>query len=175
MKTNKIFFLPVLVIIFALSIFGQSNTNVKNKTIMKKDDILKSLGRPVYASTKDSLNTKVWIISQTRNREIMKTKIVKMKDNSAPMDKETKEEMMAGSYFIILDVTNISSGKEFADTSAKVEVVSPTQKLSSANFIPMLSYFGAGVSITEKGDYLFTININIGMGYRTTQFKYTLK
>ena len=175
MKTNKIFLLPILVIIFALSMYGQPNTNVKNKTIMKKDDISNSLDKPVYASTKDSLNTKVWIISQNRNREIMKTKIVKMKDNSSPMDKETKEEMMAGSFFIILDVTNISTGKEFADTSAKVEVVSPSKKLSSANFIPMLSYFGAGVSLIEKGDYLFTINVNIGMSYMTTQFKYTLK
>jgi hypothetical protein len=175
MKTNNVFLITILAIIFTVSIYGQSNKNVKNKTIMKKNDISKSLGKPVYASTKDSLNTKVWIISQARNREIMKTKIVKMKDNSAPMDKATKEEMMAGSYFIILDVTNISTGKEFADTSAKVEVVSPTQKLSSANFIPMLSYFGAGVYLTEKGDYLFTININIGMGYKTTQFKYTLK
>jgi hypothetical protein len=175
MKTNYLSLLTIMVFIFSLSIYGQSTQKVKSKTIMKKNDISRSLGGPVYASTKDSLNTKVWIISQTRNREIMKTKIVKMKDKSAPMDKVTKEEMMAGSYFIILDVTNISSGKEFADTSAKVEVVSPSKKLSSANFIPMLSYFGAGVSLTEKGDYLFTININIGMGYKTTQFKYTLK
>jgi hypothetical protein len=38
-----------------------------------------------------------------------------------------------------------------------------------------MSYFGAGISLNEKGDYLFTINLNIGMGYKTTQFKYTLK
>ena len=82
---------------------------------------------------------------------------------------------MEGSYFIILDVTNISTGKEFADTSAKVEIVSPTKKLSSANFIPMMNYFGAGISLTEKGDYLFTINLNIGAGFKTTQFKYTFK
>ena len=142
---------------------------------MKKNDISKSLGKPVYASTTDSLNTKVWIINQNKHKDILKTKIVKMKDTNIKLDKTTKAEMMGGSYFIILDVTNISTGKEFADTSAKVSVVSPSKEVTSANFIPMMNYFGAGVSLNEKGDYLFTININIGMGYKTTQFIYTLK
>lgn len=175
MKTKHVFLPVILVIVLTLTMFGQTSQTAKEKTIIKKNEIPNLLGKPVYASTTDSLNTKVWIISQNRNKEIMKTKIVKMKDNNTTMNKTTKEEMMSGSYFIILDVTNISNGKEFADTSAKVEVVSPSKKLSSANFIPMMSYFGAGVSLNEKGDYLFTINLNIGAGYKTTQFKYTLK
>jgi len=175
MKTKDIFLSTLLVIILAVSMFGQTTHEKNTKTVIKKNDISALLGKPVYASTADSLNTKVWIISQNKNKEIMKTKTVKMKDNNTSLDKMTKEEMMAGSYFIILDVTNISSGKEFADTSAKVEIVSPSKKSSSANFIPMMSYFGAGVSLNEKGDYLFTINLNIGAGYKTTQFKFTLK
>ena len=175
MKTKYVFISMIILVFLTMSSFGQTSNNEKTKTVMKKNDMPNLLGKPVYASTTDSLSTKVWIISQARNKEIMKTKIVKMKDKNAPIDKTTKEEILAGSYFIILDVTNIYSGKEFADTSAKVEVVSPSKKLSSANFIPMMSYFGAGVSLNEKGDYLFTINLNIGMGYKTTQFKYTLK
>ena len=136
----------MLVFAWALTMFCQTTQNV-NKTIMKKNDISKSLGKPVYASTTDSLNTKVWIISQTKNKEILKTKIVKMKDTNIKLDKTTKAEMMGGSYFIILDVTNISTGKEFADTSAKVSVVSPSKEVTSANFIPMMNYFGAGVSL----------------------------
>jgi hypothetical protein len=175
MKIKHVFLPAILVIVLTLTMFGQTSQTVKTKTTIKKNEIPNLLGKPVYASTTDSLNTKVWIITQNRNKEIMKTKIVEMKDKNTTMDKTTKEEIMAGSYFIILDVTNISNGKEFADTSAKVEVVSPSKKLSSANFIPMMNYFGAGVSLTEKGDYLFTINLNIGAGYKTTQFKYTLK
>jgi hypothetical protein len=175
MKIKHVFLSAILVMVLTLTIFGQTNQTVKKRTIIKKNEVPNLLGKPVYASTTDSLNTKVWIISQSRNKEIMKTKIVKMKDKNTTMDKTTKEAMMEGSYFIILDVTNISTGKEFADTSAKVEIVSPSKKLSSANFIPMMNYFGAGVSLNEKGDYLFTINLNIGIGYKTTQFKYTLK
>jgi hypothetical protein len=174
MKTKYGLISTILFFAFTLSLFGQTTQKV-SKTIMKKNDISKSLGKPVYASTTDSLNTKVWIISQQKNKEILKTKVVNMKDSNTKMDKSTKDEMMAGSYFIILDVTNISSGKEFADTSAKVSVVSPSKEITSANFIPMMNYFGTGVSLNEKGDYLFTININIGMGYKTIQFKYAVK
>ena len=171
MKTKYALLSITLVIVLTLTMFGQTSQTAKTKTVIKKNEIPNLLGKPVYASTTDSLNTKVWIISQNRNKEMMQTKIVKMKDKNTTIDDTTKKEMMSGSYFIILDVTNISNGKEFADTSAKVEVVSPSKKLSSANFIPMMNYFGAGVSLNEKGDYLFNINLNIGAGYQTTQFK----
>jgi hypothetical protein len=176
MKIRNMLLPIMLVIVLGFNIYGQSKQVPVKKTIMKKNDISKTLGKPVFARTADSLNTRVWIISQAKNREILKTKVVKMKDtDTKTMDKETKADLMAGNYFVILDVTNTGSGKEFADSSAKVSIVSPSQKITSANFIPMMSYFGAGVGMQEKGDYLFTININIGMGYKTTQFKYTLK
>jgi hypothetical protein len=175
MKTEFLFLSAGLAIVLTFASFGQSSLDAKNKTIMKKNDISSTLGKPVYLSTTDSLNTRVWIISQNKHRDIMKTKIVKMKDKNAKMDKSTKEEIMAGNYFIILDVTNIKNGKEFADTSAKVAIVFPSKKISSVNFIPLMNYFGAGITLNEKGDYLFTINLNIGMGYQTAQFKYTLK
>lgn len=175
MKINAILLPMILVIVMTMGLFGQSSHDGTKKTTMKKGDISRTLGRPVFARTEDSLNTRVWIISQNKNKEIMKTKVVKVKETDAKMDKTTKAEMMGGNYFIILDVTNTSSGKEFADSSAKVSIVTPSQKVTSVNFIPMMNYFGAGVLMNEKGDYLFTININIGWGYKTTQFKYTMK
>ena len=137
MKLKNMLMPMILVIVFTAAIFGQTARETKKKTIMKKDDISRTLGRPVFARTADSLNTRVWIITQQRNREIMKTKVVKMKDTDTKvMDKPTKEAMMEGNYFIILDVTNTSSGKEFADSSAKVSIVSPTQKVTSATLYP---------------------------------------
>ena len=175
MKTKYVLLSTILVIVLTITMFGQPTNNVKTETVIKKNDVANVMGKPVYQSTTDSLTTKVWIISQKQIKEMMTTEMGKMKDKKMEKDKSTKESMMTGNYCIILDVTNISNGKEFADTSAKVEVVSPSKKLSSVNFIPMMNYFGGGVSLNEKGDYLFTINLNIGMGYKTTQFKYTLK
>lgn len=175
MKTKYVLLSTILVIVLTITMFGQPTNNVKTETVIKKNDVANVMGKPVYQSTTDSLTTKVWIISQKQIKEMMTTEMGKMKDKKMEKDKSTKESMMTGNYCIILDVTNISNGKEFADTSAKVEVVSPSKKLSSVNFIPMMNYFGGGVSLDEKGDYLFTINLNIGIGYKTTQFKYMLK
>jgi hypothetical protein len=39
----------------------------------------------------------------------------------------------------------------------------------------MMNHFGSGVTLDEVGEYLFTINLNVGAGYKTTQFKYAVK
>jgi hypothetical protein len=36
-------------------------------------------------------------------------------------------------------------------------------------------FAAAGASLDEKGEYLFTINLNVGAGYKTTQFKYKVQ
>jgi len=35
--------------------------------------------------------------------------------------------------------------------------------------------FAGCVSLDEKGEYVFTINLNVGVGYKRTQFKYKVK
>ena len=60
----------------------------------------------------------------------MKTKVGKTMDNmkggNMEMDKTTKEAVKEGTHYFIFDVTNITTGKEVADTSAKIEIVSPS-------------------------------------------------
>lgn len=171
MNKNNVLFLTTLLSFFLILTMYQE---VKAQT-----GISSIMGKPVYESTVDSLNTKVWIISQKKYLEIMKTQIGKTmsetNDKNKNTDKDTRAAMTAGTHYLIYDVTNITSGKEFADTSAKIEIVSPTKKISSVNLQPLTNYFGSGVSLTEKGDYLFTINLNVGVSYRTTQFKYKVK
>lgn len=178
MKT-KIILPTILILIFTLTMFGQITRNVKAKTVKKVNDISNVLGKPVYESTVDSLNTKVWIISQRLNTEMKSTTVGevmgKMKDKNTVKDTEIKKAISAGTHYFIFDVTNILNKKEVADTSAKVEVVSPSKKISSVNLKPMMNHFGAGVTLDEKGEYLFTINLNVGAGYKTTQFKYKVK
>ena len=167
------------VIVFILNIHGQTKSNLNTKPIIRKDDISGMLGKPVFELTVDSLNTKVWIITLKKYKGMMKTSkgksMGKMKDDKMPMDKGTKESMMSGTHYFIFDVTNITTKKEFADTSAKVQIVSPTKKMTSVSLSPMMNHFGGGVTLDEKGDYLFTINLNVGSGYKTTQFKYAVK
>jgi hypothetical protein len=179
MKTNYIFLSTILIIVLTLTSFGQTTKEMKTKTIIQQKDISSVLGKPVFESIVDSLNTKVWILTQNQYKEIMKTKtgetMTTMKDDSLTMDRATKKTLMEGTHYFIFDVTNIKTGKEVADTSAKVEIVSPSKIISSVNLKPMINHFGGGVSLDEKGDYLFTINLNVGAGYKTSQFKYEIK
>ena len=179
MKTKFLFAAAMIIISSTIFIYGQTTHKAKKNTVIKKYNISREMGKPVFESTIDSLNTKVWILTQKKQRAIMNTyrgkMMSKMKSDSTIINKTIKEIILSGTHCIILDVTNISNGKEVADTSAKVEVVSPSKKISSVNFIPMMSYFGGGVTLDEKGDYLFTINLNVGAGYKTTQFKYKLR
>jgi hypothetical protein len=179
MKTKYVLIATIIVIVLALPIYGQIDTIVKTDPGINQNDISSLMGKPVFKATVDSLTTTVWILSQKKYKDLMKTNMGKnmgkMKDTNVKMDNTVKQAVMAGSHYLIFDVTNILNEKEFADTSAKVEIVSPTKVVASVNLQPMMNHFGAGVSLVEKGDYLFTINLNIGMGYKTTQFKYKVK
>jgi hypothetical protein len=180
MKTRYVILSTIPAFILTTIMLGQSTNNVEQpETVVNKNDISSVMGKPVYESTVDSLNTKVWIVSQKENKEMMKTKMGKpmgkMKNKNIPADTATKEAITTGTHYFIFDVTNITNGKEFADTSAKVEIVSPSKKVVSVNLQPMMNHFGAGISLVEKGQYLFTVNLNVGSGYRTTQFKYAVR
>lgn len=178
MKTKYLLFSTILLFVFTVNLFGQNSHTSKTKTVKTENDISNVLGKPIFESTVDSLNTKVWIITQKKYKGMMKTKVGKMMgkmDNKMAMDKETKAAVLTGTHYFIFDVTNITSGKQFADSSAKVEIVSASKKISSVHLQPMMNHFGGGVTLDEKGEYLFTINLNVGMGYKTSQFKYKVR
>lgn len=179
MKTKNTILYFLFVIVLTMPLFGQTPVKVKAKVTQKADNMTNLLGKPVYESTVDSLKTTVWILTQKSNKAMMKTSMGnmmnKMKDKAVEKEKPAKQAMITGTHSFIFDVTNIKNGKEVADTSAKVEIVSPSKKLSSVHLQPMMNYFGSGVSLDEKGEYLFTINLNVGSSYITRQFKYKTK
>jgi len=179
MKNKYLFLTVTLSLLFMVTIYGQNAGNIKSKTAVKKADISSMLGKPVYQSVVDSFQTRVWIITQMKNAEMLKSKTGKMmgmpKDKDMSMDMGIRKAMMSGTHCVIFDMTNIKNRKEIADTSAKVEIVYPSRKTVSVKFRPMMNYFGSGVSLEEKGEYLFTINMNLGTGYKTTQFKYRIR
>lgn len=179
MRRKFEFLSTILTMVLILTMSGQTTDTLKSKTTIKQNDISDVLGEPVFESAVDSLNTKVWILTQNQYTKLMKTKVGKsmdeMKDTTRVIDKATKVALLEGTHYFIFDVTNNTTGKEVADTSAKVEIVSPSKKISSVRLQPMINHFGGGVTLDEKGEYLFTINLNVGSGYKTTQLKYKIK
>jgi hypothetical protein len=98
-----------------------------------------------------------------------------MRHDDMGMDNETREAMMAGTYHIMLDVTDATSGKEIANTSAKILIVSPSKKNSSIDLKPAMSYFGNGLALDEKGEYKIAVSVNVDGVSKTKQSQYSVK
>ncbi len=192
MKTKYALVSTVLTLFFALTVFGQTTHKAKTKAVTKGNDISRVMGKPAYESTVDSVNTKVWVMTQAQHKTMMKGRMGRMmrsemeslhehpvmgqmSDSSMGMDMASRKAMMEGTHFIMLDATNIANGKEIADASAKIQIVYPSKKSVSVDFKAMMSHYASPLTLNEKGKYLFTINLNIGAGYKTTQFEYRVR
>jgi len=92
------------------------------------------------------------------------------------MDKATKDAMMAGTHHMMVEVKNTVIGKETNAISAKVDIVSPTNKNSSVDLkMPMTDHFGSGLTLDEKGEYQLTVIVTVGDIAKTIKLKYTVK
>jgi hypothetical protein len=193
MKTRYAFLMAALTIVLTLTLFGQGTSRDTAMAGMKHHDMSAMMGKPTVDVTVEGLHVKVWLMSQTQHREMMKPKPVMMmkhgeKDTSMAMgnemqgikhegmevDKATKETMMAGTHHIGLEVTDAAKGTEIANTSVKLMIESPSKKSSSVDLKPMMGHFGSGLTLDEKGEYRFTVNVNVGGVSKTTQFQYAV-
>jgi len=182
----------VLTVVLTLPILGQNTHGDTTKTDMKHHHMSKMMGKPTVDATVEGLHMKVWLMTQKHHKKVMKEMkhdgmrmkdtcmamnedMKKMKHDGMKMDKATKEAMMAGTHCIMLNVTDASSGKEIDDATAKVLIVSPSKKNSSVDLMPMMNHFGDGLTLDEKGEYQFTVSLNVGGVSKTTQFKYEVK
>lgn len=187
MKTKYALLATALTVALTLPLFGHHNQEG-----MKKHDMSSMMGKPTVDTTAEGLHMKAWVMTQKQHKKMMKemkhdgmgmkdSSMAKnedmkgMKHHDMGMDKTTKEAMMAGTHCIMLDVTDAVSGKEIANASVKVLIVSPSKKNSSVDLMPMMSHFGDGLTLDEKGEYQFTVSVNVDGVSKTTQFQYAVK
>ena len=192
MKTKFVPILTFLVTVITLTVFGLTSHKEDPKKEISKPDMWSAMGKPSYESTVDSLNTKVWILTQAKHKKLMSGKMGammqsektsldhhptsdQMDDSTMGMDRTSKQARMEGTHFIMIDVTNTISGVEITDGSAKIQVVYPSHKSVAVDLKIIMSHFGSALMLNEKGKYLFTINVDFGGGYKTTQFKYAVR
>lgn len=112
-----------------------------------------------------------------------------MKDTSIGTDNDTVEAIQgsrsmnkaiagsktAGTHYIVLDVTEIASGKEIGGAIARVLIESPSKKSTSVDLESMIAHFGGALTLSEQGEYQFTVNVSVGGVTKTTQFQYAVK
>jgi hypothetical protein len=205
MRTKHALLSIVLTVALTLPLFGQHAHDDKTKTDMKQHDISSMMGKPTADAKVEGLHMKVWLMTQKQHKKMMDSKMgqmmmgedmkemkhggMEMKDTSMGMGKDMKgmkhdgmrmdkammDSMMAGTHCMMLDISDATTKKALSDANAKVMFVSPSKKHSSVELKPMMSHFGSGLTLNEKGEYEFTVTVNDGGVPRTTAFKYTAK
>jgi hypothetical protein len=193
MKTKSLILSLVLTVVLTLPLFGQHHNDDTTKTDMKKHHLSKMMNNPKVDVNVEGLHMKVWVMTQRQHKKMMKQmkhERVEMKDTSMAMgnemkgmkhddmkmDKSMKEEMMKGTHHIMLNVTDVASGKEITEVSATVLIISPSKKNTSVDLKPMMNNcFGDGLALDEKGEYQFTVSVKVDGVSKTTQFQYLVK
>ena len=199
MKTKITFLTFILAMALTLPTFAQFTPapDTIPKLNMKQHDMLSKMGKPTFEATSGDLQFSIWIMTQEEHKKMMSEmsekgmdkdmdmkgmdKDMKMdtsskKDKGMGMDNAIKETMMAGTHHMMVEVKNTTSGKETNAISAKVEIVSPSNKTSSVDLkMPKANHFGSGLTLDEKGEYQLTVSVTVGDIAKTMKLKYTVK
>jgi hypothetical protein len=172
MKLLKGAIAVIVVVALIFPLLGKDKHHSTTRTNTQKHDISNILGKPTLDATVEGFHMKVWIMTQKKHKSVMKKDMAHV---GMPTDKETLEAMMAGTHHIMLDVTEIGSGMEITDMSAKVLIVYPSKKNSAYDLKPMMSDFGGALTLREKGEYQFTIVVRNQGVPKSKQFMYWVK
>ena len=204
MKTRYALFAAGLTMALTLPVFGQEAPSDTARLLVKPHDMSAMMCKPTVDATFEGLHMKGWLVTQKQHKEMMKDNNGKMimpgekqsgvggvgmKDTSAGigkdmvamrpagvgMDNTTKEAMMAGTYHIGLELTDAVKGTAIDNASVNLIIESPSKKTSSVDLKPMMSHYGRGLTLDEKGNYRFTVNITVAGVIKTTKFQYAVQ
>jgi hypothetical protein len=117
------------------------------------------------------------VVERMEDTSTVKGKDMKgVKTGSKKVERSTKESILTGTHHIMLDVIDAESGNEIVDASAKIDIVSPSDKNTSVDLTMMrMSHFGGGLTLDEEGKYDFSLSVNVNGVSTTTQFQHTVK
>ncbi len=189
MNIRFAFLSTALTIALTLPVLAADTHVDTTKAGMKKHDMSNIMGKPTADAKVGGLHIKVWLMSQQKHSEMMEhgpgmmmkhgekegdMSGMGMKDSSMAMDKASKDAMMAGTHHIGLEVTDAAKGTAITGISVNLVIESPSKKESSVDLKPMMSHFGSGLTLDEKGEYKFKVNVNVGGITRTTRFHYAV-
>jgi hypothetical protein len=177
MKTKTGFLTIVLTLVMALPMIGQKKDH-SSKNDPAKTDLSKMMGKPTYELKSAGLGFRVWVMTQEEHMKKMegnKKENKGMNEMGTGMDPQLKDAMMAGTHHIMLEIKDASSKIEITNATANVQYVTPFRKSGNADLKPVMNHFGNGITLREKGEYQFTVNVTVGGIPRALNFKYTVK
>lgn len=172
MKT-KIAFLSMIIFVMGMAplVVGQHTGKAEKNAGMNKTNMHGMMMKPTYEGTSSGLKFTVWIMTREEHKKMMEG----YKDKPMEMDKATKDAMMDGTHHMKLEVKDASTGKDVNDATVKVTVMSPAKMSSTVELMNKKNHYGGGLTLNEKGQYQFTINVTTGEATKTASFNYMMK
>ena len=173
MKTK----LALIGMFLSLALTIQLSGQDKAKTAM--------LDEPTFEKKTDGLDLKVWIVDQKD-----KTKMAMRDDKEGMHKKDTSkagmgmsrgtdmhrmgESMMGGTHHIMIQAKESKDGKEIKE-SPKILITSPSKKATSIQLKSMGNNYGGSLTLDEKGEYEFSVSVNVNGVPEVVPFMYTVK
>ena len=155
------------------------------------------MGKPTFEKSVDGVNLQVWLITQTEHKKMMKdhgmmgggTKRHMMHGNTVEgkdhqmmndqmqhdakdIDEVTMKSMLAGTHHIMAVVEDEASKTERESAEIEVQIVSPTEKNSTATLTHMMKHYGGGLTLDEQGEYRITVVVRDGDKVMPASFAY---
>ena len=175
MKIKYVFLLIILSIALSLPMFAQDKHADITTSDTRNHEMSAIMGKPVVEETANGLHMKVWFMTQGQHKKLMGEGMSKMKDTSKVMTKAMQDPMMSGTHYIMLDIKEVTSGKEIDKAAAQVLIISPSKTNTIVDLKPLMNHFGAPITLVKGGKYQFKVTINLEGVARSTKFEYIVK
>jgi len=173
-------------LLFASPIVAQ-HEHEGQQTEAKQKRMSDMMGKPTFEQTTDGLTIRVWLITQTEHKQMMKDRgmmgsakkdrhemMGMMHGNSAQkddhqmmndqmqhdgkgMDEEMMKSMLAGTHHIMVIVQDEASKTETESAEVEVQTIPPSEKNSTLTLTHMMKHYGGGLTLDERGRYRITV------------------
>jgi hypothetical protein len=184
MKANKVVLWTVLTTLLTFPALGQYEST---ETMKKQDPAKKDMPmmKPAFESTVEGTHLKVWVMTEKDHEKMMKSQEVgeKMdmnktgedaKSSTMGMDKgHDMTTMMKGTHHLKVEATDESSGSYAKELTGTVTLIAPSKKSASVELKPAMNHAGCDITLNEKGEYQFSLDLKVDGKTRTAKFEYT--
>lgn len=192
MNTTHLFAALVIAVVLSMPAVAQHRHEGQPKDNPKQHNMSEMMGKPTVEQTTDGLNIRVWLITQTEHKQMMKDHgmigsvkkdrhemMGMMHGNSAEKDdhqmmndemqhegkemaEETMKPMLAGTHHIMVIVEDEASKTDRESVEVEVQAVSPTDRNSTVSLSRMMKHYGGGLTLDERGEYRITVVVRDG-------------
>ena len=205
MNTTHLFAAIVIAVVLSMPAVAQHRHEGQPKDNPKQHNMSDMMGKPTFEQTTDGLNIRVWLITQTEHKKMMKDHgmmggekkkghgmMGMMHGNSAEkddhqmmndqmqhdgkgMDEGMMKSMLAGTHHIMVIVEDEALKAEKESVEVEVQAVSQTDKSSAVTLTRMMKHYGGGLTLEENGKYGITIMVRDSKRVVPVNLEYEVK